>query len=333
MPDPAMTIALQTDKPLAAYGPLAQAIENYGFDGVSVYNDLLFQPAWLPLLEIARATRRVRLGPAAISPFLCHPLTLAGQIALLDEAAPGRVYLGLARGAWLDDLGLLPQHPVPALRAAFACVRHLLRRVSDPFEDAYFPLAGGTTLRWPVADSELPFLLGSWGPQTIRACIALVNEVKIGGSANPALAHHMRQLIANAAREAGRAADAVGLVLGAVTVVDHDGAAARAEARRQVALYLPVVARLDPTLACDPELLTRIAASAGAADATRLIADDLLARFAFAGTPDDVAAQAGAVLAAGASRVEFGTPHGLTTATGLELLGTQVLPALRSHTQ
>ena len=93
-----LSLAFQTDKPLAAYGPLAAAAEGYGFDGVTVYNDLLYQPPWLPLLEIARHTRRVRIGPAAVNPFTCHPLTIAGHLALIDEAADGRAYLGLARG-------------------------------------------------------------------------------------------------------------------------------------------------------------------------------------------------------------------------------------------
>jgi alkanesulfonate monooxygenase SsuD/methylene tetrahydromethanopterin reductase-like flavin-dependent oxidoreductase (luciferase family) len=95
---------LQTDKPLSAYGPLAQAAEAYGFDGVSVYQDMLYQPAWLPLLEIARHTHRVWFGPAAVNPFTCHPLNIAGHIALLDEASQGRAYLGLARGAWLERI-------------------------------------------------------------------------------------------------------------------------------------------------------------------------------------------------------------------------------------
>ena len=86
----AVSVAFQTDKPLAAYGPLAAAVEAHGFDGVTVYSDLLYQPPWLPLLEIARATRRVRIGPAAVNPFTCHPLEMAGHVALLDEASGGR---------------------------------------------------------------------------------------------------------------------------------------------------------------------------------------------------------------------------------------------------
>src|SRR5207247_7926242 len=84
-----ISIAFQTDQPLTAYGPLAAAAEAYGFDGVTVYNDLLYQPAWLPLLEIARHTQRVRIGPAAVNPFTCHPINIAGNLALIDEASAG----------------------------------------------------------------------------------------------------------------------------------------------------------------------------------------------------------------------------------------------------
>ena len=42
--------------------------------------------------------------------------------------------------------------------------------------------------------------------------------------------------------------DEVGIVVGAVTVVDEDGDAARERARREVAMYLEVVGGLDPTL-------------------------------------------------------------------------------------
>ena len=326
-----ISIAFQTDKPLTAYGPLAAQVEAYGFHGVTVYNDLLYQPAWLPLLEMARATSRVQVGVAAVNPFTCHPVNMAGNIALIDEASQGRAFLGVARGSWLAFLGLEPSHPVTALGEALACVRHLLRRSPDPLPGRFFPLAGGDSLRWPILRSEIPFLLGSWGPRTIQACIRHVAEVKVGGSANPDVAPHFRGIIDRAAAQAGRRGEEIGLVLGAVTVVDEDGAAARALARREVALYLPIVAQLDPTVSLEPERLARLQAAAGRYDfdaAAGLISDPLLARFAFAGTPQEVADQAQALFAAGVSRVEFGTPHGLTPEKGLRLLGKEVLPRL-----
>ena len=263
---PAVSIAFQTDHPLAAYGPLAALAEGHGFDGVSVYNDLLYQPAWPALFEIARATRRVRIGPAAMNPFTCHPVTLAGHVALLDEASGGRAYLGLARGAWLDYLGLDPAQPVTALREAFECVRHLLRGDRRPYRGRVFSLAGGETLRWPVPRSEVPFLLGAWGPRAIRACAPHVDEVKVGGTASPRVVRAVLGELRAATAQAGRPPDAVGLAVGAVSVVDRDGGAARALARQKVALYLPVIARLDPALPVEPEQVRRIEAARAAGD-------------------------------------------------------------------
>ncbi len=319
---PEVSIAFQTNKPLRDYGPLAQQAEAYGFDGVTVYNDMLYQPAWLPLLEMARHTHRVRLGPAAVNPFTCHPINIAGNIALLDEASNGRAYLGIARGAWLDFVGLNPPQPIAALREAIACVRHLLQQATDPLPGRYFPLAGGDSLRWTIQRPDVPVLLGTWGARTIAACADAVQEMKLGGSANPDVVGWLRAAI-------GRAE--VGVVLGAVTVVAEDGRAARDLARREVALYLPVVAELDPTLSLDPELVAGLKTAVQTYDfplAAGYISDDLLARFAFAGTPGDIIAQAEAIFAAGADRIEFGTPHGLSAQAGLELLGKKVLPNL-----
>ncbi len=320
-----LSIAFQSNKSINAYGPLAAQVEAYGFHGVTVYNDMLYQPAWLPLLEMARATQRVRLGPAAVNPFTCHPINIAGNIALLDEASQGRAYLGIARGAWLDFAGIKPTQPITAVRDALRAIQHLLRQSTTPLASSHFPLAGGDTLRWTVPRAAVPILLGTWGPQLMAACAGLMQEVKLGGTANPDLVPWARRHLDTHTPQAS-------IVVGAVTVVDEDGAAARQLARREVALYLPVVARLDPTLSVDPELLAGLQSAADQFDfdqAARFISDDLLEKFAFAGTPAEVANQARALFAAGASRIEFGTPHGLTTTSGLHLLGDAVLPALQ----
>ncbi len=63
--------------------------------------------------------------------------------------------------------------------------------------------------------------------------------------------------------------------------------------------------------------------------AGRFVPDDVLDRFAFSGTPEHVAALVNAVLAAGAKRVDLGTPHGLTDEAGIDLIGRRVLPLVR----
>lgn len=310
-------LALQTNKRPGEYAALARRADDAGFAVVTVYNDLWFQPALPALLEIAAATSRARIGPSCLNPFTLHPVEIAGQIAALDTASRGRAFLGLAAGAWLDSLGIDQSGRVTAVREAWEIVRRLLAGDERGFEGERFSLPVGARFRYPVERREVSLLVGSWSSKLTAFAGEAARELKVGGSANPDLVSVMRERVAN---------PEVGLVFGAVTVVDEDGARARALARREAALYLPVIGHFDPTVPLEPELLERLR-SEGERSAA-LISDDVLRRFAFAGTPAEVAEQAEAILDAGAARVDFGTPHGIDERKGVDLLCRSVLPRL-----
>jgi 5,10-methylenetetrahydromethanopterin reductase len=313
-------LGLQSNKPLAEYGELAVLAENAGFDVVCVFNDLWYQPPLPALLEIARSTSRVRVGPACMNPFTVHPVEIAGQIAMLDEASAGRAFLGLARGAWLEELEVEQERPLTALREAWEVVRRLLAGDESGFAGERFALPAGRALQYARARPAVPLLIGGWLPGIVALAGELAAELKVGGSANPAMVGVARAALAN---------DETDIVLGAVTVVDEEGARARALARRALVLYLPVVGPLDPTSGIEPELFARLGTLADAGrseEAAALISDAVVDRFAFAGTPRQVAAQARELLEAGARRVEFGPPHGLDEHVGVRLLAEQVAP-------
>jgi len=308
-------LGFQSNKAPSAYARLAQMAEQYGFNVLTVFADLMYQPPILPLLIAAQNTRKIRVGPSCLNPFTLHPVEIAGQMAALDLASNGRAYLGLERGAWLDAAGIRQARPVRALREAAAIVRLLLARDTRGYQGEIFSVAPGTTLQYDVARPRIPLLIGTWSPKTAALAGEIADEVKIGGSANPAMVRRMRELVEVGTARAGRSPDEVGIVVGAVTVVAEDGAAAQRLARSAVAMYLDVVGRLDPTMAVP---------------AGTEISDEVLDRFAMAGTPERVVAQAQALIEAGASRVEFGSPHGLSEEDGVRLLGERVLPRLRS---
>ncbi len=331
-----VSVAFQSNKTAVEYAALARRVEEYGFDALSVYSDLMFQPPIGPLIIMAQATTRIRLGPASMNPYTVHPVEIAGQIAFLDAVSGGRAYLGLSRGAWLESLGIVQTKPVATMREAVAVVRHLLTKKHAPLAGEIFSLSEHTVLQYDALRADVPLMIGTWGPRLAALAGEVADEVKIGGCVNPAMVPIMRARIAVGAQQGERDADAVGIVLGAVTVVDEDGAAARRKAKEEVALYLPTVAALDPTVTVESELLARMEMAVQQGDrqaAAALISDDLLRSFAFAGTPAEVIAHAEAIFAAGASRIEFGTPHGLTDARGIQLLGEKVLPALRRDFQ
>ena len=286
-----------TDQEPVAYEAIARRADEAGVDVLSVFHDLLYQPAIGPLLLMARVTERVRLGPAALNPFPLHPYEIAGQIAILDAVSAGRAFLGLAKGAWLDRLGLEEKRPLAALREAVTIVRALLAGDDAGFKGDRYTLAPGTTLAYPRVRETVPLMIGTWGRATASWAGTVADEVKLGGSANPDLQPACGTKVI--------------LVLDCVTVVDDDGAWARERARAAVEPYLEIVARLDPTLE-----LRRGAAPP-------------LERFCIAGTPEEVAARVIELWEAGAARVELGTPQGHTTASGVELICSRVLPLLR----
>jgi 5,10-methylenetetrahydromethanopterin reductase len=249
---------------------------------------------------MARVTERVRLGPAALNPFTLHPYEIAGQIAMLDTVSRGRAYLGLAKGAWLDRLGIDERRPLAALGEAVAIVRALLAGDDAGVAGDRFSLSPGTTLAYPRFREAVPLLVGTWGRATAAWAGTVADELKIGGSANPELVPVVRGWLGN---------PKVSIVLGCVTVVDEDGGSARERARAAVAPYVDVVAGLDPTLDTSAPLP--------------------LDRFCIAGTPEEVAARVEELWGAGADRVELGTPQGRTTPAGVDLICDRLLPLLR----
>jgi 5,10-methylenetetrahydromethanopterin reductase len=244
---------------------------------------------------------------------------------VLDLVSHGRAFLGLAAGAWLGGIGMEQRRPVATIAEAWAIVSRLLAGDRSGYEGDVFRLSPGKGLAYAPARKRVPLLIGTWSPGLTAFAADHADELKLGGTANPAVVRLVRTRLGSAN---------VGIVAGAVTVVDHDGARARQAARRRVAMYLDVVAKLDATVAFDPELLSTLAARVAAHDsdgAARLISDETLDLFAFSGTPAQVAGQAEALFEAGARRVEFGSPHGLDEVGGLDLLTREVVPRLPGH--
>ncbi|MEO8612889.1 MAG: LLM class flavin-dependent oxidoreductase [Chloroflexota bacterium] len=330
-----ISIAFQTDKTAAEYIALAKQVNDYDFDAMTVYCDLPFHTPYAPLMLMAPHIERARIGVAANAPSRIHPLDIAAQTALLAEIARGGVYVGIARGAWLEDHGIHEQQPaIQAIRETVDIVRYMLSGKSGGYDGEVYKLAAHVRASYQLPDYPVPILVGSWGRKLCALAGEIADEVKVGGSTNPDLVPVIQSYIAVGEQAANRPQGRVGAVMGAVSVLDEDREMARRAAKRAVALYLPVVAPLDPTVNVDPELMARLRLHNERDEkdeAAALISDVLLERFAFAGDPDDLISHALRLFEAGAVRVEFGTPHGLKAQTGIRLLGEKVLPAVRNQ--
>lgn len=331
-----ISIAFQTDKRAAEYISLAKLADQYAFDAVTVYCDAPYHPSYGPLLLMAPHIRRARIGPAGISPSRMHPLDIAAQTALLADLAAGGVYIGLVRGGWLADHGITELNPpITAIHESIDIIRKLLAGESAGYSGAVFQIAERVRAPYPLPSRPIPLQIGTWGKTLAALAGEVADEVKIGGSANADVIPVIAETIAAGETRVGRPSGSVNIVLGAVSVVDADREAARWAARKSVALYMPIVSQLDPTLSLDPELMSRVEERVNAGDneaAARLIPDDILDRFIFAGDPADIIEQCARLYEAGAQRIELGTPHGvMQAATGIHLIGARIIPALKEY--
>ncbi|HEY0734706.1 MAG TPA: LLM class flavin-dependent oxidoreductase [Herpetosiphonaceae bacterium] len=87
-------------------GELAQEAEAAGWDGVFVWDYLLFDPQrrppvtdpWIALAAVAMRTQHVKIGPMVTSLARRRPWKVAREIVALDHLSGGRLVLGVGLG-------------------------------------------------------------------------------------------------------------------------------------------------------------------------------------------------------------------------------------------
>ena len=313
---------------------IAAAVSGFDFDTLGVWDDLGDPTPWPLLRALAMHPGEARIGPECLAlPKYASLDGIMGELAHLAQLRPGRVFLGLTGGAWMDRIGLA-RAGTRHMREAIEVVRSLSKGAVSAYAGRHYRLSADLRLNFTVPE-RLPILVGAWGERMSALAGELADELKVGGSANPAMVTIARERAHIGAMKAGRPTNEPKIVLGAVTVVAEDSRTAMRAARLKAAPYIAVIGGNDPSVVRDfPEELAAIQSFVAAHDlesAAKALPDALLRRFAFCGSPAEVTRQAGGILDAGAERVEFGSPHGLDELHGLELIGRHVLPNFRPH--
>jgi 5,10-methylenetetrahydromethanopterin reductase len=323
-------IAVAGEKPISEIVALAKMVDELGFETLTIYDDLMFKPVWPLLTAAALQTRRVRLGPGVVNPYLTHPAILAGNLALLDECSNTRAYLGIGKGAFLEFLHVEQPKPITAVRESIELVRRFLRGDRTAYAGKLFQAAESAFFRWTPPRADVPIMVGTWGKKMAEMAAEVADEVKASAMWNADYAAMLADHIAAGAARAGRAAAAVKLVIGPLTSIADDRTAARERARLSLAIYLPYLHPMTEFVGVEPELIQRVGAASSRGDyagAARLISDDVLGRMTLCGDANDIIAEIERVAAAApVARIEFGTPHGPDEAAAVRLLGEKVLP-------
>ena len=117
-------IILEPDLGPSQLVELATTAEKYGIRALWTSNYFAHWDPFISLVPVAQATKKLKMGALAVSPFEMHPLKIANALLSLNELSGGRAMAAIGAGEGnLDAMALhKPQKIVVAVREALEIV-------------------------------------------------------------------------------------------------------------------------------------------------------------------------------------------------------------------
>ncbi len=324
-------LALSNEVPIVETVALARQAEQLGLSEVWLPESSHGRGVFSVASAVAAATQRIKIGIGIVNPFWRHPSVIAMEAAALDEACSGRLLLGLGAALWtlraLGEADGRTQRPLTAMVEAIRVVRGMLR--GEPGIDGQvFAVRSDAKLDFARHRSAVPIYVGAVNGRMLRAAGAWADGVQLGAIVSPGYARWAWAQIARGAREAGRDPADLDLASNVLVSVDREAQAARGAVRHVLAYY---VHRVEPvvlsTSGADPDAIERVRRAVvdnGVDAGAQLVTDEMIDRFAAAGTPEHVAGRLREYVGAGLRGVLAWHVIGPDRRRGLELLASEV---------
>ena len=264
---------------------------------------------------VARETERLAVGWGIISPYTRHPIQIAMEARVTQEAAgPGRFYLGLGVSKiFMRHAGSGEgAKPVAAMKEAAEIIRGVLGGeavdVQGKVFSAHVPALkdDADTPRWDV-----PLYFAGTGPMMLRASAQAADGLLTASITTPAFVRYVRGEL----EKAGRDPDELDLGCTIVASIDEDRDRGRDGAREIAGMYLAnkvqnIQGAADTLLECAGLTQDEIRPVAEAMEqggrlaAKAAVTDEILDKCKpIAGTPEDCVAAIREYREAGCSHV------------------------------
>lgn len=295
---------------------------------------------------LARETDRLALGWGIISPYTRHPIQVAMEARVTQEAAgPGRFYLGLgASKIFMREIGVgerMPNRPLTAVREAVEIVRAMLAGNAVDFEGDQFTARAGPLAADAIApERQVPIYIAGTGPKMQQLAGEVADGLLTASITTPDFVRYSRQNLVEAAGAVGRSADDIDIGCTLVASIDEDPIKGRDGAREIAGMYLAnkvqnIRGSADVLLQMAGltfEEITPVAEAmerGGRLAAKEAVTDEVLEKCQpIAGTPAECIARIEQYRAAGCTHIMLEL-WGDNRLEQLELFGEQVLPHVK----
>jgi len=258
-------------------------------------SQMIWREAYVILGAAALATRRIKLAVGVTNPVTRDPAVIAAAWATLDELTDGRVLLGIGTGdSSLQTLGRKPA-TLARLEKAIALIRGLVAGTEVADGESGAPIH----LNYARRGTRVPAYVAVSSPRIHRLAGRIGDGAIVLVGTNAAYLAASRREIEAGAAECGRdlRADGFRIICWTPCSIQQDGAAARRAVKAHVARVLKrkLPSELDPrTMAVVNDIRQRYAYYEHMVPGTPhgdLVPDELVERFAIAGTPAEALQQ------------------------------------------
>ncbi|MBI4280312.1 MAG: LLM class flavin-dependent oxidoreductase [Armatimonadetes bacterium] len=329
-------VGLLADQPPEGFTRAVDAAESLGYDTIWIPDERFFRDVFVALALAASRTKRVRLGPCVTDAFIRHPAVTAMQMATLQAISGGRAVLGIGAGlSGFAALGIKPQNTVGRMREAIRVIRALLAGQEAVADKAGVRFRGKLDI---PAVPPVPVYVAGRGPKILELAGEVGDAVMFGAMASAGAIAYGNARVEAGARRIGRDPTAIERALWIHTFLSKDGEKARRNARRIIVGIILSSKDILPSLGVTVPLELEKALEPVVygyhwdidAKILELIPEHLVDAFTLAGAPEEVAAKARRLVAAGYSHLalRLWTPKEESVIEPMTLFAEQVRPAL-----
>jgi len=192
-------IILEPDISPGQLAEIAVAAEGYGIKALWASNYHQHWDAFLSLVPAAQATRKILLGPLAVSPYEMHPLKLANALLTLNELSNGRARLAVGGGGsvlrWIKhDINPKELRIVRGVREAVEIIRGAATgELNDAYAGEIFEITRPFRMNW-VKSSPAKVFTCSTEAQMLRMGARVADGLQMSDVALPMLDAAMKNV-------------------------------------------------------------------------------------------------------------------------------------------